>query len=190
MLSNFVLLSKMNPQHTIPMLVDNDVIVTDSHAICAYLSEKYGTNDNLYPKNLAARALVDSRMHFDSGFLFGRMRFLIEPVLYFNSPQFMQDRIDYIRMTWEIVEAFLEQRPFIAGDQLTIADFCCAASITSITHLVPIDENVYPKFVDWLKRMRQLPYFDEVNAEGVAMLQTALKEKLLANQKAIEDANK
>lgn len=180
----------MNPQHTIPVLNDNGIVVSDSHAICAYLSEKYGTNDNLYPKELVARSLVDSRMHFDSGFLFGRVRFLIEPILYFNSPHLLQDRIDYIRMTWEIMEGFLQQRPFIAGDQLTIADLCCAASVTSITDIVPIDEKLYPKYVDWLKRMRQLPYFDEVNAEGVAMLQATLKAKLLTNQKAAEEAEK
>lgn len=180
----------MNPQHTIPVLDDNGVIVTDSHAICAYLSEKYGPNDQLYPKDLAARALVDSRMHFDSGFLFGRLRFIIEPILYFNSPNFQQDRIDYLRLSWPIMEALLEQRPFLAGDHLTIADLCCAASVTSAEGVVPIDEKLYPKFVDWLKRLRQLPYFDEVNAEGVAMLQETLRTKILANQKAVNDASK
>lgn len=177
----------MNPQHTIPVLVDDGVVVTDSHAICAYLCEKYAPNDHLYPKDLAARALVDSRMHFDSGFLFGRTRFLIEPILYFNSPHLLPDRLDYIRLSWEIMEAFLEQRPFLAGERLTIADLCCAASVTSVTEMVPIDEKLYPKFVDWLRRMRQLPYFDEVNAEGVAMLQATLRAKLLANQQAIAE---
>lgn len=180
--------SQMNPQHTIPVLDDNGTIVTDSHAICAYLCEKYGTNDQLYPKDLAARALVDSRMHFDSGFLFGRIRFLIEPILYLKNPHLLQDRIEYLQMSWEIMEAFLKLRPFIAGDQLTIADLCCAASVTSITDIAPIDEKLYPKFVDWLKRIRQLSYFDEVNAEGVAALQAAIRAKMLANQQAIDEA--
>lgn len=178
----------MNPQHTIPVLDDNGTIVTDSHAICAYLSEKYGQDDKLYPKDLAARALVDSRMHFDSGFLFGRIRFLFEPILYFNSPELPQEKIEYIQRSWPIMEAFLERSQFVCGDQLTIADLCCAASVTSVTEIAPIDEKLYPKFVGWLNRMRQLPYFEEVNADGAKLVQDTIRTRVEANREAARAA--
>jgi glutathione S-transferase len=44
----------------------------DSHAINVYLVAKYAKNDNLYPKDLKKRALVDQRLHFDSGVAFAR----------------------------------------------------------------------------------------------------------------------
>lgn len=66
---------KINPMHTIPTLNDNGVIIWDSHAICTYLVEKYGKDDQLYPKDLLQRAQVDQRLHFDGGFLFPRLRF-------------------------------------------------------------------------------------------------------------------
>lgn len=55
---------QMNPQHTVPLLDDNGVLIADSHAICAYLSEKYGETDRLYPKDLAKRALVGFLIYF------------------------------------------------------------------------------------------------------------------------------
>lgn len=67
----------MNPQHTIPTLVDEDFIIWDSHAIAGYLVGKYASDDTLYPKEPKKRALVDQRLHFDSGILFPRVHNLV-----------------------------------------------------------------------------------------------------------------
>lgn len=56
-----------------PTLEDGDFYLFDSHAINAYLVSKYGKTDSLYPKELQKRAIVDQRLHFDSGILFPRM---------------------------------------------------------------------------------------------------------------------
>lgn len=68
---------KLNPSHTIPVLDDNGVIISDSHAINSYLADKYGKNDSLYPKDLVARSRVNEKLYFDTGFLFCRYRFLV-----------------------------------------------------------------------------------------------------------------
>lgn len=67
----------MNPQHTIPTLADEDFIIWDSHAIAGYLVGKYSSDDSLYPKEPKKRALVDQRLHFDSGILFPRVHNLV-----------------------------------------------------------------------------------------------------------------
>ncbi|CAB3233289.1 unnamed protein product [Arctia plantaginis] len=73
---------KLNPLHTIPMLKDDDFVVWDSHAICTYLVTVYGDDDSLYPKDPKKRAIVDQRLHFDTGTLFPATRGAVEPVFF------------------------------------------------------------------------------------------------------------
>lgn len=49
---------------------EDGFVLWDSHAIMGYLVEKYGKDDKLYPKDLRKRAIVDQRLHFESGVLF------------------------------------------------------------------------------------------------------------------------
>lgn len=68
---NFV---KINPQHTVPTLVDGDFVLWDSHAIGSYLVETYCKDDRLYPKDPKKKAVVDQRLYFDIGTLYPRIR--------------------------------------------------------------------------------------------------------------------
>lgn len=53
-----------------PSLLDDDFILWDSHTIASYLVGKYSIDDQLYPKDLKRRALIDQRLHFDTGIIF------------------------------------------------------------------------------------------------------------------------
>lgn len=175
----------MNPQHTIPVLNDNGIIVVDSHAIGAYLSEKYAKNDSLYPKDLAKRGLVDARLHFDSMFLFGRIRTLFEPILYDKCPELAADKIEYIQKSWPLMEAFLQDAPYVCGNELTIADLCCIASVSSIDTIATIDDKKFPKFIGWIDRMKKLPYYDEVNAPGAKQVQETILARAKENKASV-----
>lgn len=165
---------------------DNGVRIVDSHAICAYLCDKYGTNDSLYPKDLVKRALVNSRLYFDAGHLLCRLRFLFEPILYHKSTDLPQEKIEYMRSQWEIMERFLEKSQYLCGDEMTIADLCCIATVSSIDEIVTIDARKYPKFLQWIERLSQLPYYEEKNGVGAHHAQEGVRYMLEENTEAAD----
>lgn len=175
------MLLQLNPQHTIPLLDDNGILIADSHAICAYLVGKYGKNDNLYPKDLVKRAQVDARLHFDSGHLFARLRFLAEPILYYKSADMPEDRIKYIQTAWDILERFLEETPYVCGNEMTIADFCLVATAAALTDIVPLDSSKHSKIAQWIGRMSKLPYYEEINGAGAKEVQVLIRQTLKKN---------
>ncbi|KRT83622.1 Glutathione S-transferase [Oryctes borbonicus] len=65
---------KLNPQHTVPLLDDDGFIFWDSHAINVYLINKYTNDSTLYPNDIKKRAIIDQRLHFDSGVAFSVLR--------------------------------------------------------------------------------------------------------------------
>ena len=62
----------INPQHNVPTIVDDGFAMNESRAFCAYLVNKYGKDDKLYPKDPQQRAVVDQRMYFDMGVFYYR----------------------------------------------------------------------------------------------------------------------
>ncbi|KAH8277568.1 hypothetical protein KR018_001240 [Drosophila ironensis] len=173
-----------NPQHTVPTLEDDGHFIWDSHAINAYLVSKYGSSDSFYPKNLLQRAVVDQRMHFDSGVVFANgIRSIIQPVLFGGQKTVARERYEAIFEIYDFVETFLEGQDYMAGNRLTIADFSLIASISSLPAFVEFNPEKYPKVNKWIRRMEQLPYYEEANARGARIFAASVKKTKFAFDK-------
>ncbi|XP_016984873.2 LOW QUALITY PROTEIN: uncharacterized protein LOC108048611 [Drosophila rhopaloa] len=166
-----------NPQHTVPTLEDDGHFIWDSHAIIAYLVSKYADTDSLYPKDLLQRAVVDQRLHFESGVVFADgIRRISKSVLFLGETKVPKERYDAIIDILDFVETFLKGQDYIAGNQLTIADFSLISSVTSLEAFVPLDPVKYPRISAWIKRLEQLPYYEEANGKGVRQLVAIFKK--------------
>lgn len=160
---------------------DNGVYIADSHAIATYLCDKYGEDDSLYPKDLVKRAIVDSRLHFDTGHLSSRNRFLFEPIWMLGATELQEERINYVRISLDIMERFLAKSSYLCGDKMTIADLCCIASISAFIKIFPLDTTEHAKLIEWTQRMAELPYYKEKNAGGAEGLKNAILKMMQDN---------
>ncbi|XP_044270688.1 glutathione S-transferase 1-like [Tribolium madens] len=153
---------KLNPQHTVPTLVDDDgFVLWDSHAIMAYLVSKYAKDDSLYPRDIKRRALVNQRLHFENGVAFPEMLKILYPILYEGKKVITQDDKIAAEEIYSFLEAFLEGKLWMAGDSVTIADYSLITTISALNVLVKIDRFVYPNLITWVKNLEQLPVYEE-----------------------------
>lgn len=173
----------LNPEHTVPTLLDGDFVIWDSHTICAYLVDKYGKDDELYPKDLQLRAKCNQRMFFDAASLFVRFRDCNYDIFIKGGKEPGQEKLEHFGKSYDILESFLKTDPFLVGDTLTIADITVAITILSMEYYVPIKADKYPKIVAWLKRTKDsTPVFDEVNADIIPKLNGLISTYLEKNK--------
>ncbi|XP_063832436.1 glutathione S-transferase 1-like [Ostrinia nubilalis] len=171
---------KMNPQHTVPLLIDDDFLIWDSHAICGYLVNKYGKDDRLYPTEPRKRALIDQRLHFDSSVLFVALKTTVIPLLYQGANGFKEEHLAMIDAAYDFMEKFLTA-PWLAGDDVTLADICCVSTISSMNEIRPIYKEIYPKLTAWLKRCSEEEFYQKGNAKNIVLFREMIRNKLGAN---------
>ncbi|KAK4877092.1 hypothetical protein RN001_009598 [Aquatica leii] len=169
---------KLNPQHTIPILEDEDFILWESHAINAYLIGKYAKDDALYPSDLQQRAVIDQRMHFESGVLFPRFLDAFMPIIMGLTTQITDKCFERLDEACEFLNAFLEDRTWLAGEDVTVADASMLCTMTAIEMAIPIDSEKFPRLADWLQRGKELDFFTAVNEEILARMGEFIKKKL------------
>lgn len=176
----------MNPQHTIPTLDDNGDIMWDSQAICTYLVDKYAQNDDLYPRDLYTRARINQRLYFVSGVLYPKMVVINRAILFCRSTDIPQEGIDGINEGYGFLEKFLKNDSYLVGNSITVADYCCVATVSTIQYAVPIDPDQYPKVAEWFERMKTVPFYDEVNGKNVEIFEKLVLGALEANRASAE----
>ncbi|XP_055596595.1 glutathione S-transferase 1-like [Uranotaenia lowii] len=174
---------KLNPQHTVPTIVDNGVALFDSHAINVYLVSKYAKDDSLYSKDLVKQARINAMLHFDSGILFARLRGILYPIFYGGSSEVPQEKLDAIHEGYGLLEATLRS-DFLVGNSLTLADISCSTSLATSSTLFPVDGGKCPRVLDYLKRLEStIPDYREYNTVRANEALAHLKLKLEENKK-------
>ncbi|XP_046990634.1 glutathione S-transferase 1-like [Schistocerca americana] len=140
---------KMNPMHQIPTINDGGFFLSESHAIVTYLADKYAKNENLYPKDILKRSIVHERLFFDVAFYSKLITFVKkEP-----SDELRDNLVDGL----ETLERFLTTNKFLAGDNLTIADYCCYCTITFLDFPKKgrVDLSKYKNIKRWMELLQK-----------------------------------
>ncbi|KAI4460152.1 glutathione s transferase d10 isoform a-related [Holotrichia oblita] len=154
---------KMNPQHTVPTLDDYGFYLWESRAIMIYLVNKYGRRDDpLYPRDAKLRAMVESRLYFDATTLYPALSKCYYPV--FMGTQTAPNPEDYkkVQEAFDIMDKFVENTEFMAGNKFSIADICLLVTVSSIVQL-QFDLSPYQRVSAWFNRAKEIcPGYDDI----------------------------
>ncbi|XP_039747273.1 glutathione S-transferase 1-like [Pararge aegeria] len=162
---------KINPMGTIPVLQDDDFIVSESHAIMKYLLNKYGgaLQEKLYPSEPRQQAKVDQCLFFEAGVLFPRLKAVALPSFFHGLAGPTSQHLEDIEEAYSVVEAYLNGDRYIAGDRITIADLSLGTTISAAEAILELDKKKFPLSVAWLSRLQEEDCFKEINNPGAAL---------------------
>ncbi|XP_065722576.2 uncharacterized protein [Drosophila suzukii] len=155
---------KINPQHTIPTLVDNGFTLWESRAIAVYLIEQYGKDDSLYPKDVQKQAVINQRLYFDMGSMYPSLANYYYKV-FFTGQNGTEEDFKKIQETFDFLNTFLEGQEFVAGDQYTVADIAILSSVSTFD-VLDFDISKYPNVAKWYAKVKEITPGWEENWEG------------------------
>lgn len=168
-----------------PTLVDNGKVISDSHAIVTYLIDVYGkSNMSLYPADPYIRAKVNARLHFESGTMYPKLGAIGGPIMYHGATEFSEELIAGYRTTLDTLEMFLTDAMYVAGNELTVADFSIITSVSTMLKSDIVDFAKYPKIREWVDRIAKLPYYEEINGKYTTFMNDFFKTKIEENKAA------
>jgi glutathione S-transferase len=163
---------RLNPAGKIPVLIDGDVVLTESAAIVIYLAEKY-RDKGLLPADLSTRAQAYRWMMFAVTELEQPLwRIARHTFLYPEAKRLPHDivlaREEFVAMAG-ILDRHMEGRQFIVGDGMTIAD-CVVAHLMDWANEVHLIDD-HPQLGAYLERMYARPKAPQRIAEAFASVQ-------------------
>ena len=148
----------INPLGTVPCLIDGDVTMTESAAICEYLGAKYGPtplavtpDEKAYAEHLRWLHRSDATLTFPQTLVFRYSA--LEPDDR-RQPQVVEDYRKWFLGRWRSVEAGLEGRDYLCADRFTMADICVGYALY-FANTLGIEEAMTPSVSKWWDRITQ-----------------------------------
>ena len=162
---------KINPAGKIPVLVDEDLVLTESVAIVLYLADKY-SNKGLIPTDLKERAQVNRWLLFAATELEQPLwRIARNTMLYPEDQRLPADVVlasQEFKAMAAVLEDHMQRRQFLVGDTVTVADFVAAYTLDWANEDRLLDDC--PQLLAYMKRMYARPNAPQRIAEAFAAI--------------------
>ncbi|XP_006019954.1 glutathione S-transferase theta-2B [Alligator sinensis] len=154
---------KVNALRKVPALRDGAFTLAESTAILLYLSRKFKTPDHWYPSDLQKRARVDEYLSWQHTAIraAGCKVYLSKVLLPLITgkpfcPEKVERAIEELNVALkQFEEKFLEDKPFIAGSEISLADL---VAVVEIMQPVGAGYEIFkprPKLAEWQGRVEE-----------------------------------
>ena len=142
----------LNPKEKIPVLVDDDLVLTESAAIVTYLGDTYGQDSGLVPAPYTReRALYNQwnsfiQMELDAHTLYVLRKHRDLANLYGESPAAVSTAIEGFHKQIAVAEQALSDSDFLVGDHFTAADLMMT---TTLKWAVAYEVELAPRLIQY-----------------------------------------
>jgi glutathione S-transferase len=148
---------EMNPNRRIPVIDDGGTIIWESHSIVRYLAAKYGAGI-LWPADPGERAKSDMWMDWTLADLQPAFIGVFWNLYRTPEPQrnwkLIRQGIARSAILFKMLDKHLEDKPFVGGQALTIADIVTGAQLYRYYEL-EIDRPELPNVEAWYGRLKE-----------------------------------
>ncbi len=170
----------LNPAGRTPVLVETEkgTVLVDSRAICEYFEETVDRNP-MINGSAASRAEIRRLVAlFDENFfgdvtaplLHERMK---KRLVYRTSPdsRMLRDAMKLAHEHLDYIDYLIDNRPWLAGAQMSLADLAAAAQISVADYLGGIDWSGHEQSKGWYALFKSRPSFRPLLAERMDVIQ-------------------
>jgi glutathione S-transferase len=149
---------KINPAGRVPVLVDDDLVLTESVAILLYLAEKY-PHKGLLPTDIKQRSQVYRWLLFTATELEQPLWRIARHTSLYPEHLCLTAEVSLARQDFTdmvtVIEKHIQGRKFIVGDTVTVADFVAAYTLDWANEVQLLDD--LPHLLRYMERMYARP---------------------------------
>ena len=161
---------KINPNRRVPVLIDGDFILWESNAIVRMLSAKHGMG-TLFPQDIQAQANAERWMDWQLGTLGPSFTAMFHGLVRDNPENrnwgAINNSIIATQANLKILDQYLADRAFLAGDKLTMGDIPVGIYVYRWYEFDEIDQQPLPNLERWYAALQERPAFREFVMVGL-----------------------
>jgi glutathione S-transferase len=155
----------MNPHGRVPVIKDSDgTIVWESHSILRYLAARYGSprfwSDDAGQRSQADRWMDWSQSSLQPAFLTGVFWGFYRTPEALRNAKSIEENLGRCAQYFQLLDRVLGERPFIAGDSLSLGDIAVGSNLYRYFEL-DIKRPDVPNVEAWYERLQLRPAFRE-----------------------------
>jgi glutathione S-transferase len=163
----------MNPAGTLPVLFDhsNASVIVNSATIIEYIEEKHSETKSFLGEALPKRAEVRRLQNwFDEKFYYEVTKYVLNerylnrylPGVKAPDSEILRVARRNLNIHLSYIEYLLESRKYLAGDQISVADFAAACQISVLDYFGDINWHHYLPAKDWYSLIKSHKIFGEI----------------------------
>ena len=159
----------LNPNATVPVIVDGDFVLWESNAICRYLCAN-SPEQHLLPATPRARALVEQWMDWQATELNNAWRYAFMALVRESPAHRDPEQIAASIASWHRHISILERQltitgAYVTGTQFSLADVVLGLSVNRWL-LTPMERPDYPAVLAYVERLGEHSGFRTFGANG------------------------